>query len=142
MKKGLLIGIVVLWVGCVIVATVASDKGWVLPTLVVGILLGAWIYFVRIVWKKGTSLFHEEMKPELAERRLKRLKTFLLVAGTSWAAIFIGYPAGPLCFVLSEQYGIIEDPVSMGIWLLGMMAFIIATIGGLVVFLRGRRKPR
>ena len=135
MKKGLLIGIVVLWVGWVIVAVILVP-GFIVPTLLVGILLGAWIYFVRMVWKKGTSLFHEEMKPELAERRLKRLKTFLLVAGTSWAAINGGFA---VYLVLEEQYGI-EDPVSMVIWLLGIMAFIIATIGSLVTFLKGRRK--
>ena len=85
-----------------------------------------------MVWKKGTSLFHEEMKPELAERRLKRLKTFLVVTGTSMA---VGI-AAPAVFVVL----IVEDPVSMVIWFLGIMAFIIATIGSLVTFLKGRRK--
>ncbi len=131
MKKGLLIGIVVLWVGAVIVVSI-PEPGWFVPMLVEGILLGAWIYFVRMVWKKGTSLFHEEMKPELAERRLKRLKTFLVVTGTS---IAVGI-AAPAVFVVL----IVQDPVSMVIWVLGIMAFIIATIGSLVTFLKGRRK--
>ena len=89
-----------------------------------------------MVWKKGTSLFHEEMKPELAERRLKRLKTFLLVAGTSWAAINGGFAVR---LVLEEQYGK-EDAVSIVIAFFGIMAFIIATIGSLVIFLKGRQK--
>ena len=138
MKKGLLIGIVVLWVGWVIGAAIGEatgEPGWIVPALLVGILLGAWIYFVRMVWKKGTSLFHEEMKPELAERRLKRLKTFLLVAGISWAAINGGWVA----YFLESHYRK-GDPVSIGIPFVGIMAFIIATIGSLVVFLRGRRK--
>ena len=134
MKKGLLIGIVVLWVGWVILYAIL-EPGWIMPTLVVGILLGAWIYFVRMVWKKGTSLFHEEMKPELAERRLRRLKAFLLVAGTSWAAINGGF----VVYGLEGQYGK-GDPVSIVIPFLGIMAFIIATIGSLVTFLKGRRK--
>ena len=135
MKKGLLIGIVVLWVGWVILVAII-EPGWVLPALLVGILLGAWIYFVRMVWKKGTSLFHEEMKPELAERRLKRLKTFLLVAGTSWAAINGGFVA----YGLESQYGK-GDAVSIVIPFFGIMVFIIATIGSLVIFLKGRQKP-
>ena len=137
MKKGLLIGIVVLWVGWVITAAILEPT-WIVPTLLVGILLGAWIYFVRMVWKKGTGLFHEEMKPELAERRLKRLKTFLVVTGTSMA---VGFTV-PAVWGVLEQYGIVEDPVSMIIWLLGIIAFIIATIGSLVTFLKGRRKPK
>jgi len=138
MKKGLLIGIVILWVGCVIIAAIGEatgEPGWIVPTLVVGILLGAWIYFVRMVWKKGTSLFHEEMKPELAERRLKRLITFLLVAGISWAAINGGF----IAYALEGRY-VKGDPVSIFISFIGIMAFIIATIGSLVIFLRGRRK--
>ncbi len=139
MKKGLLIGIVVLWVGWVILMAIGEatgEPGWVVPALLAGIPLGAWIYFVRMVWKKGTSLFHEEMKPELAERRLKRLKTFLVVAGTSMAAIFVGFS---VLLVIEEQYGI-ENPVPIVIVSLGIMAFIIATIGSLVTFLIGRRK--
>ena len=134
MKKGLLIGIVVLWVGWVIVAVILVP-GFIVPTLLVGILLGAWIYFVRMVWKKGTSLFHEEMKPELAERRLKRLKTFLVVTGASLAAIYGGF----VVYALESQYGK-GDPVSIVIPFFGIMAFIIATIGSLVIFLIGRRK--
>ena len=124
----------VLWVEWVILPAIL-EPGWVVPTLLVGILLGAWIYFVMMVWKKGTSLFHEEMKPELAERRLKRLKTFLLVAGTSWAAINGGF----VVYALEGQYGK-GDPVSIVIPFFGIMAFIIATIGSVVIFPIGRRK--
>ena len=39
-------------------------------------------------------------------------------------------------------YGLneIEEPVSFYIALVGLYVFIIATIGGLVIFLKGRRK--
>jgi len=137
MKKGLLIGIVVLWVGWVIVMAIGEatgEPGWVLPALLAGIPLGAWIYFVRMVWKKGTSLFPEET-PELAERRLKRLKTFLVVTGASLAAIYGGF----VVYALESHY-VKGDPISIGIPFFGIMAFIIATIGSLVIFLKGRRK--
>ena len=131
MKKGLLTGIVVLWVGSVIVVAIQGDPGWFLPTLLVGIVLGAWIYFVRMVWKKGTSLFHEEMKPELAEMRLKGLKASLVVTGTSLAVIFVGFA------VVSV---LIRDVFFLPAFF-GIVAFITATIGSLVTFLKGRRKP-
>ena len=136
MKKGLIIGIVVLWVGWVIAGALVEPGLCIVGPLIVGTLLGAWIYFVRMVWKKGTSLFHEEMKPELAERRLKRLKIFLVVAGTSLAASIVGFA---VYIVLWEQYRI-DDSASFSIGLFGIMAFIIAAIGSLVIFLIGRRK--
>ena len=136
MKKGLLIAIVVLWIGWVIAAALVVPGLYIVAPLIVGILLGAWIYFVRMVWKKGTSLFNEEMKPELAERRLKRLKIFLVVAGTSLAASIVGFA---VYIVLLEQYRI-DDSISFSIGLFGILAFIIAVIGSLVTFLRGRRK--
>ena len=79
MKKGLLIAIVVLWIGWVIAAAIVVPGLYIVGQLGVGTVMWAWIYFVRMVWKKGTSLFHKEMKPELAERRLKRLKKITLL---------------------------------------------------------------
>ena len=40
MKKGVLNGIVVLWVGCVVIAAIGEatgEPGWIVPALVVGI---------------------------------------------------------------------------------------------------------
>ena len=108
MKKGLIIGIVVLWVGWVIAGALVEPGLYIVGPLIVGILLGAWIYFVRMVWKKGTSLFNEEMKPELAERRLKRLEISLVVAGTSLAVSIVGFA---VYIVLLELYRI-DDSVS------------------------------
>jgi len=136
MKKGLLIAIVVLWIGWVIAAAIVVPGLYIVGQLVVGTVMGAWIYFVRMVWKKGTSLFHEEMKPELAERRLKRLKTFLLVAGISLAVSIVGFAV----YIVLWEYYRIDDSVSFAMGLFGIMAFLIATIGGLVIFLKGRRK--
>ena len=137
MYKKLIIGIVVLWVGWVIAAVLVVPGLYIVAPLIVGILLGAWLYFVRMVWKKGSGLLSEEMKPELAERHLKKLKIFLVVAGTLLAASIVGFA---VYIVLLEQYRI-DDSVSFSIGLFGIVAFIIAVIGSLVTFLRGRRKP-
>ena len=105
--------------------------------LVAGALIVVWIYLVWMVRKKKTNIFHDQMEPKLAERRLKRLKAFLLVAGISFAVFIVGVI---LHGVLGALLEIEEEPVSFVIALVGLWAFFIATIGGLVIFLKGRRK--
>jgi len=100
------------------------------------ILVGVWIYLVWRVRKKKTKIFHDQMEPKLAERRYKMLKVFLLVAGISLAVGIVGAVVHNVLFGLSE----IEEPVSLVIGVVGLMAFCIGTIGGLVIFLKGRRK--
>jgi len=98
--------------------------------------LAVWIYLVWMVRKKKISLFHDQMEPKLAERRLKRLKTFLLVAGISLAVCIVGVVVHNAIYGLSG----VEEPIFFTIGLCGLWAFFIATIGGLVIFLKGRRK--
>ena len=96
--------------------------------------LAAWIYLVYVTLKKKTNLFHDQMEPELAERRLRKLKKFLLVAGISLAA-----------FVLGTLYAVIAGPpeesvaggVVFFIILLSVVLFFIGTVGGWVI--KGRR---
>ncbi len=95
------------------------------------ILVGVWIYLVWMVWKKKTI-----------SRYLKALKTFLLVAGIS-GMMLITFLVGVVLY--NAVYGLgeineIADTIAhyIGFSLLGM--FYIATIGGLVIFLTGRRK--
>jgi len=127
MNKKLLIGIIV-----VLGIAAAIFK----PMLIGGVLIGVCIYLVWMVWKKKTSLFHDQVEPKLAERRLKRLKTFLLVAGISFAVGIVGVIVHNALYGLSE----IEEPVSLVIAVVALWVFFIATIGGLVIFLKGRRK--
>ena len=107
---------------------------FVLPIAAI-LLVGAWIYLVWMVRKKKTNIFHDQMEPKLAERRLKRLKTFLLVAGIGFAVVI-----GDILHIAIFRPPDYEGPVSIVIAWVGFMAFIIATIGGLVIFLKGRRK--
>jgi len=100
------------------------------------ILLAVWIYLVWMVRKKKTKIFHDQMEPELAERRLRRLKIFLRVGGISFVVGIVGVIGHNVIYGLTE----VEESVFFTIALLGLFVFFIATIGGLVLFLLGRRK--
>ena len=106
------------------------------PLLIPVAPIVVWIYLVWMVWKKKTNIFHDQMEPKLAERRYKMLKAFLLVAGISLAVGIVGVILHNALYGLSE----IEEPVSFFIALVALWVFIIVTIGGLVIFLKVRRK--
>ena len=135
MNKKLLIGIIVVSVGLVIAGVIINIPAFITLGLSVA-LIGVWIYLVWMVRKKKTNIFHEQMEPKLAERRYKRLKVFLLVAGISLAVGIVGVILHNALYGLFEK----EEPVSFGIGIVGLFVFFIATIGGLVIFLIGRRK--
>ena len=102
--------------------------------------LAVWIYLVWMVWKKKTNIFHDQMEPKSAERRLKRLKTFLLVGGISYAMFWV--TVLPLRVAIAVMFNQPEEggPVVHFIAGFFVMLFTIGTIGGLVIFLKGRRK--
>jgi len=101
--------------------------------------LPVWILLVWMVRKKKNSLFHDQMEPKLAERRLKTLKAFLLVAGISFAVLIV-FLAGVVIY--NAVYGMSEiaDAVAHYIGFSSLGVFNIATYGGLVIVLKGRRK--
>jgi len=105
-------------------------------TLIFAIPLAVWIYLIWLVRKKKVNLFDDQMEPKLAERRLKRLKTFLLVGGISFVVFIVGLIVNFAVYYPSET----DEPVSFIIAYLGFGVFVIATIGGLVVYLKGRQK--
>ena len=135
MNKKLLIGIIVIIVGLVIAAAILRNPVWAMTIIEVA-LVGVWIYLVWMVRKKKTNIFHDQMEPRLAERRYKMLKVFLLVAGISLAGGIVGVILHNALYGLFKE----EEPVSFFIALVALWVFIIATIGGLVIFLRGQRK--
>ena len=127
MKKKLLIGtIVVLGIAALI---------FMITSLAFALIV-VWVYLVWMVRKKKANLFHDQVEPKTAERRLKRLKVFLLVAGISLAVGIVGIVGHNVIYGLTE----IEEPVFFSIALVGLYVFVIATSGGLVIFLKGRRK--
>jgi hypothetical protein len=127
MKKKLLIGVIVV-IGMAVAAFRAVEIGVV--------AIGAWIYLAWMVRKKKTNIFHDQMEPKLAEKRLKRLKVFLLIAVISFVVGIVGVVMHNVSYVQTE----IEESVFFVIALVGLYAFIIATGSGLVIFLKGRRK--
>ena len=142
MNKKLFIGIVVVIVVFVIAAAILGvifqNPLYLINLLTIWIPLGVWIYLVWMVRKKKTNLFHDQMEPKLAERHLKMLKVFLLVAGIALAVGIVGVIIHNALYAMNE----IEEPIFFVIALVGLWVFFIATIGGLVIFLKGRRRTR
>jgi len=100
------------------------------------ILVGVWIFLVVVVWIKETNIFHDQIGPKLAERRLKMLKAFLLVAGIALAVAIVGIILHNALYALSGT----EEQVWFWVAIVALYAFIAANTGGLVIFLKGRRK--
>ncbi len=91
------------------------------------ILVVAWIYLAWMLWKKKTNI----------ERHYKILKAFLLVAAISFLMSSVD--------MILVRIAILRPPADEGavsgyIALFSVLVFIIATVGGLVVFIKGRRK--
>ena len=94
--------------------------------LILGVLLAVWIYLVYLL------IAVRKKKTDIAERRYKMLKTFLLVAT-------ISFPVGIVGAILdiTRLFGIRESVIDI-IVLSALGVFGIATIGSLVLFFKGR----
>jgi len=149
MNRKLLIGIIVVIIGLVIAAAIYNPL-WI-PLLLVGVApIVIWIYLVWIVRKEKAGVFHTQMEPELAERRLRRLKLFLRVGGISFVVFVTSVVLHNVVYALFihfsgddfwERTGLGDEPVFFTIALISVVPFAVGTIGGLVIFLKGRRKP-
>ena len=128
MNNKLLIGIIVVIVGLVIATAILRNPVWAM-TLIEVTLLGVCIYLGWMVWKKKTKIFHDQMEPKLAEKRSKWLEKFLRVAWISFAVFLVSFMLHDVLGDLLEIIGKVALGVS-----------VIAMIGGLVVYLIGRRK--
>ncbi len=124
-----------LLIGIIVVFGIAAAI--FMPMLAAGAGIVVWIYLVFMVRKEKTNIFHDQIEPKLAERRYKMLKTFLLVGGISLAVAIVGVI---LHGVLGALLEIEEELVSFFIAISAIWVFFIATIGGLVTFLKGRRE--
>ena len=106
-------------------------------TFIMGVFaIPTWIYLVFMVLKRKTSIFHNQMEPKTAERHLKRLKAFLSVAGISCLISIASIIVHNVGYGSSETH----EPISFYIGLGTLYVFIIATGGGLAMFLKGRQK--
>jgi hypothetical protein len=131
MNKKLLIGIIV----GLVVAT-----AFVGPPLPMGVAIAAWVYLVWIVWRKKTKIFSGQMEPKLAERLLKWLKASILVAGISLMVGIVSFIVGVIILGYEEEAAIFY--IIFYIALFSVLLFIIGNVSGLVIILKGRRKPR
>ncbi len=128
MKRKLLIGVIVL---------VGIAAAFALIMLTTGAAIAAWIYLVWQVAKKRTKIFHKQMEPKLVKKRYKMLKTSLWVAAIAFALGVAGFVAHNALYGLTEM----EEPVSFIIALVALWLFILATGGGLFIYILGQRKP-
>jgi hypothetical protein len=127
LKRKLLIGILVI-LGIAVT---------VLNLLITGIFaVAVWIYLVRMVRKQKNGVFNDQIEQEITRQHLRRVKAFLLVAGISFLVFVLGTIVHNVLHSLSEA----EETVSFYIALLAFSVFIIATAGGMVIFLKARQK--
>jgi len=98
--------------------------------------LGFWIYFGVMVWKRKT-VFGDIMDPELAEKRMKKMKIFMIAAAISFPVAI----AGIIMHNVSSSLSGTEEALYFLIGIISLYLFIIASGGGLVLFIRGRQKP-
>ena len=123
-----------LLIGILVVIGIAVT---VLNQLILGILaVGVWIYLFRMVRKQKNSVFNDQMESKISEWHLKRLKAFLIVAGFSFLVFIVSAIVHNVLHGLSEM----EDSVFFIIALVAILVFVVATAGGLVIFLKGRQK--
>jgi len=128
MKRKLLIALIVL---------VGVAAAFAMIMLTTGAAIAAWIYLVWQVAKKKTKIFHDQMAPNLVKRRYKLLKISLWVAAIAFALGVAGVVMHNVLYGLTE----IEESVSFFIALVALWLFILATGGGLFIYIMGQRKP-
>ena len=128
MKRKLLIGLIVV---------VGIAAAFFLILLTAGAAIAAWIYLACMVLKKKTEIFHDQMEPKLAKRRLKMLKASLLVAAIAFVGGIAGVIGHNAVYAATET----EEAVYFFIALSAIWLFVLATGGGLAIYLKGRQKP-
>lgn len=102
-----------------------------------GGLVIAWIYLIWTVAKKQAGIFHSQMEPELAEKRLKLLKRVIKIGGVSLAVFIIGVIVHNVLFAVLDR----EESISFFIAILGGFLLFLSIIGSLGIYIIGRIKP-
>ncbi len=132
MNKKILIGIITVLVlynlVLLIVAEIlAESRIQLVQHIVFWIPLAIWTFLIWRVWIK---------EQRLAEKQLKRLKTFMLMGIVSWGLLYLFFPHIWLAITgLHEWEGsLFFIPIIL------ILLCIAGIISSLVVFLRGRQK--
>lgn len=106
------------------------------PLLGGALALACWIYLVWIVRAQDSLVFGEYVAPSPAEPLLKRLKTLLRTAG---AALVVFVVAAVLHNAVSARVEG-EEAAWFLVALVALGVFILATAGGLLTLVQGRRR--
>ena len=120
-------------IGVIVVVGIAAAFLMIPFATVAAIVI--WIYLVWNIRKKGISLFHEQMEPELIARRYRLMKIALIVAAISFIGGITGAVLHNVLYAIAEE----EDAATFIIALSTLWLFILATGGGLVIYLTGQR---
>ena len=125
MKSKLLIGVLIAL--CLAITALNPLVGLILAVVV-------WIYLVRMVRKQEDIALTDQIEVEITERHLRRVKTLLKVAGFAFVIFIAGAIVHNVLYDPSE----LENTVSFLIALLALCVFVLATAGGMVIFLKER----
>jgi hypothetical protein len=128
MKKKLLHGILI-GLGVVVMLWMAFPFGMIFS-------LAFWIY-LGVMYRKRKRVFHEEMEPGLAKKLLKRLKILIIAAGISFTIAIVGI----IMHNVQSRHSETEESLYFFIGIVALYLFILASGGGLFIFIKGRRKP-
>ncbi len=90
-------------------------------------LVVVWGCLIWMIWKK---------KAELAEKHLKRLKLLLLGAGIPFVVAIVGVIMHNALYAMNE----VEEHTWFLVAIVALYVFSAAIIGGLIIFLKERRK--
>lgn len=119
-------------------ALVAMGLAITLLNQVAGVILaaGAWIYLVRMVRKQEHATHDGQADPGIPEGQLKKLRALLTAAGLAFLVFIASAVVHNVLHGLSRT----EETVSLAVSLAAMLVFVLATAGGLVLFLKGRQE--
>lgn len=95
--------------------------------------LAFWIYLGVLFWKRK-RVFHEEIEPQLAKNKLKRLS---IVAGISFFIAVVGIVTHNVQSNLLET----KESLYFFIGIIASYIFILTSIVSLLIFLKARQKP-
>ena len=99
------------------------------------IALAFWIYLAVMI-RKEKRASNDKMEPELAKKYLKRLKAFLVVGGISFPIAI----AGIIMHNAGSSLPDTEESSYFRIGIIALYVFMIASAGGMVIFLKGKKK--
>lgn len=135
MNKKVLIGIIGIFViAAIVLGVIQPMRLWLLFWAA---LIVAWICLLWAFRKRGTRIFHDQMEPETAEKRLRWLKRLLLIGGISLGMFVIGVVVHNVLYGVMDR----EESVSFFVAVLGGLVLFLSNIGILVLVITGRMKP-